>query len=132
MKKEQLSENLEKLKNAKNIQCTKGNYDYDEYMRGMANGLILAEAIMENKEPNYFDAPEKPARTKQSHNKVVAGLLAIFLGGLGLHKFYLGQNKAGVIYLLFFWTYVPALLGLFEGISLLMYTEENFNKKFNA
>lgn len=44
---------LENLKSCKNIQCSKGNYDQNEYMRGMANGLILAEAIMEDKEPKY-------------------------------------------------------------------------------
>ena len=44
---------LEELKNCKNIQCSKGNYDQGEYMRGMTNGLILAEAIMEGKDPEY-------------------------------------------------------------------------------
>ncbi|GBQ27319.1 hypothetical protein AA12717_2643 [Gluconacetobacter sacchari DSM 12717] len=33
-------------------------------------------------------------------SKVVACLLAIFLGGFGIHKFYLGYNKAGIIMLL--------------------------------
>lgn len=33
-------------------------------------------------------------------NKIVAALLAFFLGGLGIHKFYLGKNKAGIIMLL--------------------------------
>ena len=49
--------NLEKLKEAKEIQCSKGNYDQGEYMRGLANGLILAEHIMEDNkgEPKYFD-----------------------------------------------------------------------------
>lgn len=33
-------------------------------------------------------------------NKIVAALLAFFIGGLGVHKFYLGKNQAGVIMLL--------------------------------
>ncbi len=33
-------------------------------------------------------------------NKLTAGLLAIFLGGLGIHKFYMGWSKEGVIMLL--------------------------------
>lgn len=35
-----------------------------------------------------------------SSRKVPAGLLAIFLGGLGIHKFYLGMYRAGAIMLL--------------------------------
>ena len=52
-----LTENkkIEKLKEVTKIQCSKGNYDVNEYMRGMANGLILAEAIMEDKDPKYIE-----------------------------------------------------------------------------
>ena len=43
------------LKDATKVQSQKGNYGANEYMRGMANGLILAEAIMDNKKPKYFE-----------------------------------------------------------------------------
>lgn len=47
--------------------------------------------------------------------KPVTGvLLALFLGGLGVHKFWQGKTTAGVLYLLFFWTGIPALLALIE------------------
>ena len=39
-------------------------------------------------------------------SKIVAGLLAIFLGGLGIHKFYLGYTKTGIIFLLILITYI--------------------------
>ena len=39
-------------------------------------------------------------RLSSTKSKVTAGLLAIFLGGLGIHKFYLGYNKEGLIMLL--------------------------------
>ena len=48
---------LEKLKQITKIQCMNGNWNYDPYMHGMANGLILAQAIMEGKTPKYLHAP---------------------------------------------------------------------------
>lgn len=44
-------------------------------------------------------------------------LLALFLGGLGAHHFYAGYTSKGWIYLLFCWTYIPAILAAFKGIS---------------
>ncbi len=40
-------------------------------------------------------------QTSGDKNKLVAALLALFLGGLGIHKFYLGRTGWGIIYLLF-------------------------------
>lgn len=62
-------------------------------------------------------------------NKLVAALLAIFLGGLGIHKFYLGKIGTGIIYLLFCWTFIPALVGFIEGIMYLCSNDENFQLK---
>ncbi len=62
-------------------------------------------------------------------NKLVAALLAIFLGSLGIHKFYLGNNKMGVLYLVFFWTYIPGIIGFIEGILYLCSNDENFQLK---
>src|SRR5690349_15723924 len=41
-----------------------------------------------------------PAPTAGQKNKTTAGLLAIFLGGFGIHKFYLGFTAAGLVFLL--------------------------------
>lgn len=38
-------------------------------------------------------------RSQKSKSHVVAGLLAIFLGVFGVHKFYLGYNQAGFVML---------------------------------
>lgn len=65
-------------------------------------------------------------------NKWVAALLAWFLGWIGIHKFYLGENAAGVLYLLFSWTFIPAVLGFFDFIGLLIISEEVFNRKYNG
>ena len=67
----------------------------------------------------------------KGRNKVVAGLLAIFLGILGIHKFYLGQTIWGIIYLLFCWTYIPFWIGLAEGVIYLLMSNEDFDEKDN-
>ncbi len=68
---------------------------------------------------------------KGGKSKVRAGLLAIFLGGIGIHKFYLGKVGWGIIYLLFSWTGIPVFLGLIEGIIYLTMTDSSFNSKYN-
>ena len=58
--------------------------------------------------------------------------LAILLGGLGIHKFYLGQPGWGIIYALFCWTFVPMILGVLEGLMYLGMSEETFNERYNG
>jgi TM2 domain-containing membrane protein YozV len=65
-------------------------------------------------------------------DKTMAALLALFLGGIGIHKFYLGRTLAGVLYLLFCWTLIPALIGLFECIGFLVMSQANFDREYNA
>ncbi|RKY08521.1 MAG: hypothetical protein DRP56_03970 [Planctomycetota bacterium] len=50
---------IEDLKKCVKTSCQSGNYDCNPYMHGMANGMILALAILEGKEPAYLDAPAK-------------------------------------------------------------------------
>lgn len=47
-------------------------------------------------------------------DEVVGILLALFLGGIGLHHFYLRRTGLGILYLCFFWTPFPWVLGFIE------------------
>ncbi len=69
-------------------------------------------------------------RTSREKNKVVAGVFAILLGGLGAHRFYLGQWW-GIFYLLLFWTLIPGLIALIEGIVFLCTSDEKWDGKYN-
>ena len=69
-------------------------------------------------------SPHWPIRSK-----VAAGLLGIFLGGWGLHKFYLGKGGMGLLYLLFCWTFIPSLVGFIEGIIYLTSSDYVFQTK---
>src|SRR6266480_3623947 len=63
-------------------------------------------------------------------SRTTAGLLALLLGGVGVHRFYLGRPGTGILYLLFCWTFVPAILGLIEGIILLSMSDATFTQRY--
>lgn len=65
-------------------------------------------------------------------SKLVAGILAILVGGIGIHKFYLGKIGMGIVYLLFCWTGIPAVIGLIEGIIILCQSDDEFVRKYNV
>jgi len=64
-------------------------------------------------------------------SRTTAILLAFFLGGVGGHKFYLGQVGLGILYLFFFWTFIPAFVAFIELIVLLTQSDEKFDRQYN-
>jgi TM2 domain-containing membrane protein YozV len=81
--------------------------------------------------------------TAGSKNKVAAGLLALFLGGLGIHKFYLGFIGPALVFLLvntiglaitwimlFIPNIVLGIIALIEGILYLTKTDEEFEQLY--
>lgn len=62
-------------------------------------------------------------------SKTAAAVIAFFLGGLGIHKFYLGSWGWGIVYIVFCWTYVPALIAFVEFIRYLVLSQEDFDQK---
>lgn len=65
-------------------------------------------------------------------SKGVALLLCFFLGGLGIHQFYLGNTVMGVAYLLFSWTCIPSLIAIVDFIILLCMNEAYFHGKYDT
>jgi TM2 domain-containing membrane protein YozV/ribosomal protein L37E len=59
-----------------------------------------------------------------------AAFLAFVLGGLGAHKFYLGEIGLAILYLLFCWTFIPAFIGLIEDFVYLFMSDERFARKY--
>ena len=95
-------------------------------------------------QPAYQQMPPQPQQMYQSppqqagnginpawpiKSKIVAGVLGILLGSLGIHKFYLGQTGLGILYLLFCWTGIPSIVGFVEGIIYLCSNDHNFQVK---
>ncbi|WP_026914237.1 NINE protein [Christiangramia portivictoriae] len=64
-------------------------------------------------------------------NKTTAAILAFLLGGIGVHRFYLGQGGFGIMYLLFCWTFIPLVISFIDFIIFLTMNENAFNDKYN-
>ncbi len=65
----------------------------------------------------------------QRNSHIECGLIAIVFGSLGLHKFYRGKYGRGMLYFLFCWSGIPALVGILEGIHYLTQTQEQFEEE---
>lgn len=64
-------------------------------------------------------------------DKNSTGLLAFFLGGLGVHRFYLGQTGLGILYLVFCWTFIPMVVAFVDAIIFWTQSKESFDAKYN-
>ncbi|MGU3311826.1 TM2 domain-containing protein [Acinetobacter sp. M5A5_2a] len=73
---------------------------------------------------------QQDVRITGQKSKVAAGIFALLLGGFGAHKFYLGRVGQGILYLIFCWTFIPAIIAFIEGILYLCSSDEDFAKKY--
>jgi len=66
------------------------------------------------------------------NKKVMAGILGIFLGGFGIHKFILGYTKEGIIQIVvtFITCGFGSIVGLIEGIIYLTKSDEEFYETY--
>lgn len=71
-----------------------------------------------------------------ANKKLIAGLLGIFLGAFGIHKFFLGYQKEGLIMLLatvitcFIAGFAMSIIGIIEGIIYLSKTDDEFEQTY--
>ena len=67
-------------------------------------------ASMNDQQRAWFYAEYERARK----DEVIGVLLAVFLGGLGIHHFYLRRDGLGLLYLVFCWTGIPMVIAWIE------------------
>lgn len=72
----------------------------------------------------FYQAPV--ATVPHDVSRVTAGVLALLLGGLGIHKFYCKKTGLGILYLVFCWTFIPAIIALVEGIIYFVQDDAKF------
>ncbi len=148
---EQISGYEKGVSDSKTFAAQTGTYDFQRFA-DYGNFLIeLIEKEIENictVINNYYDMlqgwvesyptnpapsqpPYPPQVTTSGKSKTVAGILAILLGSVGAHKFYMGKYGMGILYLLFCTTYIPAIIGIVEGIMYLTESEEKFESRID-
>jgi TM2 domain-containing membrane protein YozV len=69
---------------------------------------------------------------QSQRDKNIASLLAIFLGWTGVHKFYLGKIKLGVLYAVFSFTFIPFFLSVIDFLVLITMRQQEFESKYNV
>ena len=95
-------------------------------------GMVYCRGCGNTIHESAFSCPRCGARQSASaggKNKIVAGLLALFLGGIGIHRFYLGQWW-GIFYLLFFWTFIPAFIAFVEALVFFFSSDRAWQEKY--
>ena len=76
--------------------------------------------------------PKCGVRQRSAVSKTALLLLTFFFGGIGAHKFYLGKYWQGALYLVFFWTGIPALVSLVEFLIYIFTSSDRLNEKYSA
>ncbi|MBR5101642.1 MAG: TM2 domain-containing protein [Muribaculaceae bacterium] len=66
-----------------------------------------------------------------NRNKTTAAILSFPFGILGMQFFYLGKKSKGIWCCLFFWTLVPAVVGLIQMIIFATMSDKKFDDKYN-
>lgn len=77
-----------------------------------------------------YQQPQQNYPAPGEKSKTTAGVLALLIGGLGIHYFYLGKTTGGIVFLLLCCTGIPSLLAFVQGIMMLTMTDEQFNQKY--
>lgn len=125
---------VEEIKALKDL-LDMGAITQEEYDAKKKELLSPAVAIQQTANPNVHTA-QYPTSTSYAKSKIAAGLLAIFLGGLGIHKFYLGYSKEGIIMLvcslvgalLIIGPFIIGIIALIEGIIYLTKSDADFDR----
>ncbi len=64
-------------------------------------------------------------------SRVTAAILAFFLGGFGIHRFYTGETMKGILYLIFCWTLIPGMIAFIDFIVWIIQSDQEFDAKYN-
>jgi hypothetical protein len=90
-----------------------------------------ASAAQPDAQAGFTVAPQTQNGPVVSHlghrvDRVTAGVLALVVGFIGVQHFYMGRIGAGIVSVIFFWTGIPFIIGLVQGIVYLCASDDEF------
>ena len=87
---------------------------------------------MENTRNETWNNPQQPMRPESK--RIIAGVLALLIGSLGVHKFVLGYTKEGLlqILLLVLTCGIGSIVSFIEGIIYLTKSDEQFYQTYQV
>ncbi|WP_425229100.1 TM2 domain-containing protein [Sphingomonas sp.] len=97
-----------------------------------------AAAVPATAAPPVYAVAYPPGRYEPTtdRNKIVAALLAFFLGVLGIHRFYLGRTGSGIVMLVLTITVVGMLItgpwAIIDCIRYLVMTDRDFARRYGS
>ena len=118
--------------------CTKCGAINDDTAQFCSNCQAPLTAVSSGYQPMQSVNPGAITDWKAmgADKKVLAGILAIVVGALGVHKFVLGYTTEGVIMLLVsvlscgMLAVIPSIIGIVEGIMYLTKSDEEFVRTY--
>lgn len=89
---------------------------------------------METSKPREDWNNSNPQPPVQENKKIMAGVLALLLGGLGIHKFILGYTKEGIIQIVISIVTcgIAGIIPFIEGIIYLTKSDEEFYQTYQV
>ena len=100
------------------IGCGFRNGDGNRYCGHCGQPLLADAVVCLSCGFSTRPAPTQPVAPVNAKSKLVAGLLALFLGGLGIHNFYLGFTGKGIAQILLSCTGISSIWALIEAIMI--------------
>ena len=104
--------------------------DFDDRISNDGQGRQAVDVYVVPESASSPSSPTSPRTSQKS--KTTAGLFALFLGPIGVHKFYLGYTGVGILYIILTITLIGMFftfpVSMIEGIIYLTKSDEEFER----
>ena len=87
-------------------------------------GAYAQQPFVEQYGPHVTHTPDG----RKLVSKAAYVLLAFLVGGLGIHNFYAGKIGLGILYIVFCWTFIPAIAAFIQAIIALCKTSDAYGR----